>query len=57
MNRAESMVPMLTSQMEARWTRAETRPFPKIQTPRKVDSKKKARKASTASGAPKTLPT
>ena len=57
MNRADSIVPMLTSQMEAKWTRAETRPLPKIQIPRNVDSKKKASNASTASGAPKTLPT
>ncbi len=57
MKYADSMVPMLTSQMEARCTLGETRPLPNIQMPRKVDSRKNARRASTASGAPKTLPT
>ena len=57
MKYAESMVPMLTSQIDARWMRGETRPLPKIQTPRKVDSRKNANRASTARGAPKTLPT
>ncbi len=57
MKYADSIVPMLTSQMEARWTRSDTRPLPKIQIPRNVDSRKKASSASTANGAPKTLPT
>jgi hypothetical protein len=57
MKRAESIVPALTIQMDAKWMRADTRSLPKIQIPRKVDSKKKAKSASKASGAPKTLPT
>jgi hypothetical protein len=48
--------PALTIQIDARWMRAETRSLPKIQMPRKVDSKKKANRASMASGAPNTLP-
>jgi hypothetical protein len=37
--------------------RGESRFQPKIQSPRKVDSRKNAAKPSIASGAPKTLPT
>ena len=57
MNAAEMIVPMLASQIDARWTRGLTRPRPKIQMPRNVDSMKKASRASMASGAPKMLPT
>ena len=54
---AENIVPKETSQMQARCHPLERRPHPKIHRPRKVDSRKKARRASTASGAPKISPT
>ena len=57
MKAAERMVPRLASQIEARCTLGDTRPRPKIHTPRNVDSMKKARRPSMASGAPKMLPT
>ena len=57
MKAAESTVPAATSQMQARWAFFERRFQPKIQRPRKVDSKKKAARPSKASGPPKTLPT
>ena len=45
MKAAESMVPAATSQMLARWAFLDRRFHPKIQMPRKVDSKKKASQA------------
>lgn len=54
--RDESRIVLVVG-VDARWMRAETRSLPKIQIPRNVDSKKKASKASMASGAPNTLPT
>ena len=57
MKAAESIVAAATSQMQARWTFLESRSQPKIQMPRKVDSRKKATRPSMASGPPKMLPT
>ncbi len=57
MKAAESSVPAATSQMQARCAFFDRRFHPKIQMPRKVDSKKKAASPSMASGPPKTLPT
>ena len=57
MKAAESSVPTATSQMQARWAFFDRRFQPKIQMPRKVDSKKKAARPSMASGPPNTLPT
>src|SRR5215510_1800737 len=57
MNIAESIVPNETSQMQARWIRFGSRSQPKIQSPRKVDSRKNAASPSIARGAPKTSPT
>ena len=54
---AESVAPMAAAQMVARCSRGERRSQPKIQSPRNVDSRKKATSASMASGAPKTSPT
>ena len=51
------MVAPATTQMQARWTFFESLSHPKIQSPRKVDSKKKAARPSMASGPPKMLPT
>ena len=56
-NTAESIVPTLASQIDAKCTRLLTRPRPKIQIPRNVDSMKKASRPSIARGAPKILPT
>jgi hypothetical protein len=55
--RAEMLEPIATSQMEARCAFFDSRSQPKIHRPRKVDSRKKARSASIARGAPKTSPT
>ena len=43
--------------MQARWAFFESCSQPKIQSPRKVDSRKKASSASMARGAPNTSPT
>jgi len=50
-------VPTAVIQMVARWTFFGRRSQPKIQRPRKVDSRKKASRPSIASGAPKMSPT
>jgi hypothetical protein len=57
MKYADSSVPKATSQMQARWIFLGSRSQPKIHSPRKVDSTKKASSPSIASGAPKTSPT
>ncbi len=57
MKYADSWVPMATSQIEARCTFFGSRSQPKIHSPRKVDSRKKASSPSIASGAPKMSPT
>ena len=57
MIRAETFVATEASQMETRWAFLEILLQPKIQTPIKTDSRKKARVASIASGAPKMSPT
>lgn len=51
------MTATVTVQMGVRWAQAGARPQPKIHTPRKMDSKKKAASPSNARGAPKTSPT
>ena len=51
------MTATATVQMEVRWAQAGARPQPKIHTPRKMDSKKKAASPSNARGAPKMSPT
>ena len=50
-------MPSATIQIVARCRRGESRSQPKIQSPRKVASRKKAARPSIASGAPKTSPT
>ena len=57
MKYADRFTPIAAAQMLARWTPLGSRSQPKIQTPRKVDSRKKASSASIASGAPNTSPT
>jgi len=57
MKYAESSVPMWTSHMQAACSLSGSRPQPKIHSPRKVDSRKNASRASIASGAPKMSPT
>src|SRR5271170_4351217 len=57
MNSADSIAPAATIQIQNRCTFFETVFHPKIQIPRKVDSKKKAASPSIASGPPNTLPT
>ncbi len=57
MNRADNMEAPATSQMQVRCSFFERRSHPKIQMPRKVDSKKKAARPSIARGPPKMLPT
>jgi hypothetical protein len=57
MKYAERTVPIEASQMQARCTRFGSRSQPKIHSPRKVDSRKKASRPSIASGAPKMSPT
>src|SRR5262245_65975360 len=57
MKYADSQVPITAVQSVARCSRGESRFQPKIQRPRKVDSRKNAARPSIASGAPKTLPT
>jgi hypothetical protein len=57
MKYADRLTPIAAIQMAARWIALGNRPHPKIQRPRKVDSRKKATRPSRASGAPKTSPT
>ena len=57
MNTDDSRVPIAASQIMARWTGGLRRSQPKIHRPRNVDSRKKATRASSASGAPKMSPT
>lgn len=57
MKYAERIVPSETSQMQARWSFCGSLSQPKIHSPMKVDSKKKAMSDSKASGAPNTSPT
>ena len=57
MNMADRTVPSETIQMQARWIRRGSRFQPKIQSPRKVDSRKKAARPSMARGPPNTSPT
>ncbi|MFT3854948.1 MAG: hypothetical protein QM733_19755 [Ilumatobacteraceae bacterium] len=57
MKYAEANEPVAASQMQARWTRRDSRSQPKIHKPRNVDSRKKATSPSIASGAPKMSPT
>ena len=57
MKRADSMEAPATSQMQVRWSFFERRSHPKIQMPKKVDSRKKAARPSMARGPPKMLPT
>ena len=52
----DNQVPSTAIQSVVRCRRGERRFQPKIQSPRKVDSRKKAASPSTANGAPKTLP-
>ena len=54
---ADRLPPMATIHITAACSFFEMRSQPKIHTPRKVDSRKKASSPSTASGAPKTSPT
>ncbi len=51
------MVPALVSHMVARCRPGDSRLRPKIHSPTKVDSRKKANRPSMARGAPKMLPT
>jgi len=53
---AEMLEPIATSQMAAVCAHSGSLPSPKTHTPRKIDSRKKASSASTASGAPKMSP-
>ena len=57
MKNADALTPIATSQMHARCTSLGSLPQPKIQSPMKTDSMKKATRPSNASGAPKTSPT
>ncbi len=57
MNAADSIDPIATSQMQARWIRLGRRSQPNIHSPRNVDSRKNAASPSIASGAPNTSPT
>ena len=57
MKYAEAFTPIATIQMQARCTSSGSRVQPKIHSPMKVDSKKKATRPSIASGAPKMSPT
>ena len=56
MNSADSMDAPATNQMQVRCSFFERRSHPKIQIPKKVDSKKKATRPSMARGPPKILP-
>ncbi len=57
MKYADRTVPTATIQMQAQCSFLGSLSQPKIHSPMKVDSKKKAISASIASGAPKTSPT
>ena len=57
MNAADSKVAPATNHMHARCSLLDSRSQPKIQIPRNVDSRKKAKRPSIASGPPKMLPT
>ena len=57
MNIADSIEPIDTAQMVARWIRGGSRFQPNSHRPRKVDSRKNAASPSIASGAPNTPPT
>src|SRR5699024_9588756 len=55
--KAESTVPIATSQIQTKCKPLDRRSQPNTHIPIKVDSKKKESKASMASGAPKISPT
>ena len=57
MKYADSTVPMWTSHIVPACSFSGMRPHPKIQMPRKVDSRKNARSASKASGCAEDVPT
>ena len=57
MKTADNAVPIAASQMHIRCNFLGSRSQPKIHSPRKTDSRKKASSASSASGAPKMSPT
>ena len=57
MKYADAVVPIAAAQIVARCSLGERRSQPKIHSPRNVDSRKKATRASMASGAPNTSPT
>ena len=57
MKNADMFTAIATIQMQARCTARGNRVQPKIHSPMKVDSKKKATRPSIASGAPKMSPT
>lgn len=57
MKNADTFTPIATIQMHARCISRGSRLQPKIHSPMKVDSKKKAARPSIASGAPKMSPT
>ena len=57
MKYADRTVPNAISQTVTRCTFGDSRPQPKSQSPRNVDSRKKASSPSMASGAPKMSPT
>ncbi len=57
MKNADMFTAIATIQMQARCTARGSRVQPKIHSPMKVDSKKKATRPSIASGAPKMSPT
>ena len=57
MNNADRTVPSETAQIVARCTRRGSLSQPNSHSPRNVDSRKNAPSPSTASGAPKMLPT
>ena len=54
--KADRLLPSATSQMQAQCAFSESLSQPNIQMPRKVDSRKNAVRASSASGAPKMSP-
>ena len=55
--KADNIEAIVTSQINSTCRPGFTRSHVKIQSPKNVDSKKKANKASTAKGAPKISPT
>ena len=57
MKNADRLEPIAAAQIVARCTRRGSRSHPKIHRPMKVDSRKNASSASSASGAPNTSPT